>query len=166
MTILPRDIARQFWPEFREPILRAEGYEQQWRPVMAAFPHVAVEVLDSTGQLLLGILFEAEDWPHKPPRAIPCSPDFKKRLDAQEARNLAKADDDGSNEKHIWNDPKRPGHGCYFCVEGTRQFHDDYGDALPWESVRHLAEYGPVAIVNNVVDLVNRDSGVIAFGTD
>lgn len=154
MPVFPGELGRVFFPSFADPIQSASASQHNWQVVYVAYPYLAVHVLNSERNAKLGILFDATDWPHRPPRAIPCTPDFTKRLASKEVAPFLLRE---GGENHVWDDAKRPGQGAYFCVEGTREFHEDYGDALSWESVRHLPNFGPVGIVNNVVSLLKRD---------
>lgn len=153
MAVLPGDLPQAFFEAFVGPIHQAPPHPS-WRFLQSSFPYVALHVLDTKGQPILGLLLDATDWPHRPPRATPCSVDFRRRFGVKECAPFLHKE---PGENHIYDNPlKLPGVGAYFCVEGTREFHEDYGDAMPWESVRHLGNFTPVAIVNNVVALIKR----------
>lgn len=150
MALLPRQTARRFFPEF-ESSIRDARRPGVWGFEHAAFPFVAVTVLDERGRPLHGVVLNAEDWPLRPPRVMPTSLDFRRLLRATEVQRKVEG-----AEAHVYEDPKRPGQGAYFCVEGTWEFHQDYARAVPWHDVRHLPEFQPAAILDNVVDLIDR----------
>lgn len=154
MPLLPGELGRMLFPDFADAIRAEAPHATAWRLLYVAYPVVAIHVLRLDGQPLVGLLLEVPDWPHKPPRVTPCSLDFRQRLNRKDIEGILKRDD---GEPHVYDTYRRFEQGAYFCVEGTRDFHEDYGDALPWESVRHLGNFSPVAILHNVSDLLKRD---------
>ena len=153
MTVLPGELPGLMFEVFRAS-LEAAPPHPHWRLKYIAFPYAALEVLNSQGKPIVGVLIDARDWPHRPPSATPCSLDFRQRFAVKDCAAFIPKE---AGENHIWDSARRLGQGAYFCVEGTREFHEDYGDALPWEAVRHLPNFSPVAIINNVVSILKRD---------
>lgn len=152
MSLLPRELASQFFPDLVEELQEATDLRNVWEMMDYNFPYIALHVFHEDGGVLIGLLLDAVDWPHRPFSAIPAAPNFRKRLPVKKVPRAK----DNAGEVHVYNDPKAPGTGAYFCVEGTREYHEDHGDIVPWEWVRHLPQYKAVAVVNNCVDLVDR----------
>lgn len=156
MGLLPRRLAKRFFPDLVDQLEGASGSRGAWSFAGANFPNVALRVTDAEGQPFLGLVLEARDWPHRPPSVRAARPDFQARVPADAVPHL----EDEHGEKHVYDDPKARGKGAYFCVPGTREYHEDLGDVVPWESVRDLPEFQPVAVVDTCTDLIDRDERV------
>jgi hypothetical protein len=153
MSILPRDLAQAFFPELLRALTSAKGLESRWRVVDHNFPFVALHVIHAEGMPLVGLLIDARDWPHRPFSVRAATPDFKRRLKAEELPRIR----DEAGEAHVYDDPKAMEAGAYFCVQGTREYHEDYAHVVAWENVRHLKEFEPVWVVNNCVSMLDRN---------
>ena len=154
MSLFPRELARAYFPKLLATLQGAESLGSRWRVVEHNFPYVAIHVIDTNGAPLVGLLVDGRDWPHRPFSVRGASPDFRRRLKALELPRIL----DDAGEAHIYDDPKAPEGGAYFCVEGTREYHEDYGHVVVWENVRHLNEFQPIAVINNCVSMLNREA--------
>lgn len=152
MSIFPRDLARQYFDELLTELRSATGLESRWRVVDHNFPFIAIHVQHSSGPAFLGLLVDARDWPHRPISVRAATPDFKRRVPAQEVPRIVE-----EGEAHVYNDPKSMEAGAYFCVPGTREFHEDYGHIVVWEGVRHLQEFRPIPVIDYCVSMLDRN---------
>lgn len=90
MPLLPGELGRAFFPSFADQFREESSRATSWKLIHVAYPLVAIHVMRIDGQPLLGLLFEAADWPHKPPRITPCSLDFRQRLNRKDIDGLFK----------------------------------------------------------------------------
>jgi hypothetical protein len=153
MHILPRDLARAYFPDLLAALQGARGLESRWRVFGYNFPYIAIHVHHASGPAFIGLLVDASDWPHRPFSVRAATPDFSRRLKAEDLPRIR----DEAGEAHVYDDPKAIQSGAYFCVEGTREYHEDYGHVVPWEYVRHLKEFQPIAVINNCVAMLDRN---------
>lgn len=154
MAILPRELAKRFFPDLVDPLRKASEDRRYWSFVKANFPYVALRVTKDDGEAVLGLMLEARDWPHRPFSVRAARSDFRGRLPAQKVPKV----EDEHGETHVYDDSKAPQKGAYFCIAGTREYHEDMAEAIPWESVRHLPPMQPASIVDACVDEIARET--------
>lgn len=146
--LLPRHLSEEGFDEFLADLRdAANAAPRRWRIVYDHHPYVGIHLMVDEQVLAFALLIEAEDWPHKPPRVTPMTPDFRRWLQAHEIPQ--KPDEHGV--KHVvFRGNGRP----WFCVNGTREFHDHYKESLPWESIRHLPQNRPHQILEACIEVL------------
>lgn len=153
MSLLHPDVAKRKFPGlvdlFRD---HQEAFSTQWRLKNVAFPRMWFDLLDASGAVCAGLYVNVENWNHRPIRVSVTDTAFK-RFVLPEELPLHK---DRDGQTHVYLITERPRDRLWFCVPGTDEYHQDHNSAVPWEAVRHLAEYNPVQTLARCVDRIDR----------
>lgn len=144
-------VARHYFPRIVENLQAAQTHhEDEWRLVYAAYPHIGIHVLDAEKRPSVGVLIDASDWPHRPLGFLPTDLSFTEQAPYDALPKVP----DPMGRPHLVSRSfdGRP----WFCVIGTREYHDHYHRILPWESIRHLPQNEPATILGECLSTLDR----------
>jgi hypothetical protein len=126
----------------------ADVHRPPWTVVTHVYPFIGIHVLNVKGEPRIALRLDASEWPHRPLSVRPMTLDFQNVVADQ---NIPKAEavEGGC---HIYADVKRG--STWFCTQGTMEFHENYSEDVPWESVRE--KMPPERIISRCLALIDR----------
>lgn len=143
--LLPRELSEAGYRAVHRDLADAlESAPRRWQIVYDQYPYFGLHISVGGAIHPVALLIEAEDWPHRSISVTPMDVKFSRWLLDREIPQTP----DAHGVNHVVFRNGRP----WFCVNGTREFHEHYKETLAWESIRHLEQNRPHQIIEACID--------------
>lgn len=151
MPFLHQEVSRKKFSSIIEHLKNhVRIHNPPWTLVSYGYPFIGIHVLNVKGEARIALRLDAAEWPHRPFGVRPMSLNFQANI-SEGSIPKAEAVEGGC---HIYADLRQG--TAWFCTQGTLEFHENYSEDLPWESVRDNANMQPEMIVSRCVALIDR----------